>query len=346
MNLWMLLFCLTPNGLSSDIVWERSTGHLDLSTRYQDYLSLDMTAASPDGTVVVLDFSERQLVYVNPDGTPGKRVGKPGQGPREFAGFEAIRWSAEHKGFAVIDRSNLRLTIWDTKAELIHSEILSDILRKPQMMSKQKIVFLKGHDMHLGAEPELHLYNTKSGKSVELWKMDPITEQSGYHKRTSHGFDSFAVDFNATVHFAVSGNVALVNYGVSPELLVVDLESGKLIRKVHAEVPAVPMTDAYYSYIYDNMAAIDQRDVDEKIGRPDFWPYFSRLMVAPNGNFWLFSYQNTPNGSGNYLVIDKSGKTIERGSVPGGAVALTKNAIFVVRCDAKGEKIHLAKVAR
>lgn len=348
-NFLFLVLSLMPsnNVKQGALVWDIPMEDLKVYSRYQFFLNLPTMAVADDGTVVVLDFKERQLAFINPDGSLGKRVGNRGQGPREFGGFEAIRWLPDRRAFAVIDRGNSRLTLWDTKGKLIHSQGLRDTLRKPSFLDGERVIYLEGHDMFLGATPKLVMYNITNGKSAEVWKMNPLKIASGYHGTDSSGSESFAVDFNATVHFAVASQTAIVNYGVSSELKLIDLETGKMKRSFDAKVAGVPMTDAYYSYIYENMDQYTKRDVNEKLGgKPDFWPYFSRILSGPEGNFWLFSFQTELEGPSPYIVVSPTGDVINRGKVPGGPLAVTKDAFYVVRCDSEGESIKLVKLSR
>jgi hypothetical protein len=242
-----------------------------------------------EGTIYVLDGQAREVKVYDASGTFLRSFGRPGEGPGELTGPQALFWGPEGHLW-VHDPRAARFTAFTTDGDLVDTRRREAVGFRlpwaggflPSGRLVDRIEFQAGMDAPveqsfvIAAGPE-----DAAADTVRL----PLHEQR-FVRSTGPRAIFFAVPFGPRRHMAFdpAGGVWIA---ISDDYRIVRvaLPSGDTTRIVELDAPAAPLPDHMADGVLEDMR---RRGVE--LGRadlPDALPYITGLTVADDGSLWV-----------------------------------------------------------
>ncbi len=261
-----------------DLGGEASDGNLRFTR------AVDATLLS-SGTLVVADVAESHLVFIRPDGTIQRRVGRNGHGPGEF---RHLLWLGRCAADTVFtwDPALNRITLVDSSGH-VSREILTS--RHPARMDcsgNSKIgVILRVSSM--GAP----------GKDSPIYRAPLLVWNTAGDSIGSIGEVEVGENrpLGRIAHFATGPDWLYYGNGQSAEIRIYSYD-GNLKGTIHAGTPNRPVLQEHYDAAIDrlimsvNTPPEMQRLIRERfraIPAPATLPPYSGFVADPNGIIWV-----------------------------------------------------------
>jgi hypothetical protein len=323
--------------------WEISLDDLELASGYNSYVNNALMDVSSDGVIGVMDRKGRQLVLLGPDGELLVRAGRKGRGPREFQRMEGVTWEPEANAFFVADRSNMRVTMWREDGSFVDGRGVKEVLRQMVGFDAGKVLYAKDTGGYKDTEPRISVYDLYKNDAIDLWKMAPLEESSGYHRISDAGHETLNMDWDPRLLFDTGSKIAVCTYNRGEKFWILDLGTWSVKDSFEVELPGVPLTDEYYDFILDPFPTGERREVEDKNPRPEFWPKSAKVLVDSADRIWIILFQRDPFSRADYVVVDSAGTKLGEGELPGNPQVIAGGFAYVVRLDDQGN-LTLAKV--
>lgn len=339
----LFLICMIGNGPQMD--WEVSLSDLGVFIQYPDYVEYQQIAVADDGTVMLADNREKQLVFLDNEGKIKLRASRKGEGPGEFSGIGKFSWVQPADAFYVKVGSGVRVSKWNKNGAFQGEINIGRVISRPTFFDKNQVLFLKDWTGRRGTQPSLNLMDSKSGKDRELWKMPPLNEQSGYHKKRGKEERSWLMAWDPVPTYAVGAEFAVVNYSNSPEFEIIDVMTRKTSGKFKAKIPGVELSEESTEYFVDFFSSWGDElytMVKNDATRPDYWPLVNKIFVDAKSRIWIGTNQREITGKAHVLILNRTGKEHHRFTINGNLQSVNNDSYYVVSSN-DDEELSLTK---
>ena len=288
---------------------------------------------TPDGGVVVVDGSSRELRFFDAGGRLERRVGRRGEGPGEF-GDPVLVSTAGQDSLVVWDVALLRFQVFSMDGQ--ESRTIRLTTRWPA--GARPPVGAVGMRMLVESSDLSHLLSRRAGPrevTVQYLWVDPTGEIESeitsisvvrlYHSsgggRWSSGLSG--IPFTVGPSASVTEGGAFIADGVSAEIRGYDLQ-GSLRRVFRVDAERRPVTsDLIEAEVAERAAATNaSRDFLEwlfsQMPIPDTLPAFQALQLDELGWLWAEVYDFDPRRPRQWVVFDAEGRAQGTVETPAG----------------------------
>jgi hypothetical protein len=308
-----------------------------------------------DGRIVLGNGGTAEMRWYDSTGRFEKAVGREGQGPGEFE-LLISAWPMAGDSTAASDATLDRISIFSPRGEFVRSvklEVTAE-LSSPNgwgHFSDGTIAGAGGSGLSLrpamvgklvGSEMKLARYD---GDGKLMGEIARLPDRERYVVSTTGTVKWPFTPYSANPTYAVSGMSVFSTSG--REFLIEERDpTGKVLRRIRADVPVQPLTSEHRSRFAEEMRAGARTEQDRVSTErflagapfPEQLPVISRLLPTRDGMLWAQAYFAEPTGERRWYVLDRTGHWIGHALTPRNlrVVDVTRDRLLGVASDSLG----------
>lgn len=322
------------------------TGLIDLApheiyTQSYDAESASLVALSDDGTICILDENELQMVFIRPDGSLGKRVGREGKGPGEFKFFgpSGITWIPGEKVFAVMDWGNRRVSKFSPSGELISEFHAPRFADAPNYPNPKTLLYISAPNGQGGEHPRLMAFDIATQTPSTVWEYVPEKPI----ELTRGG--NFVITFNwdPILTYGMGSDFIAIAFGSTKQIHMVGLNGKAIGAPIKAELRQFPVTDEQIAEQLDTLDANQKPIVKQNLVRPEFWPSILKIIVDRKDRIWAFGPRQELASPWQVNVFDRQGHLLGKGELPTIPALISEDTLYYISPD-KNDDVALRKL--
>ena len=309
-------------------------GGTDADTGAYDLYQVAGAHLLSDGRIVVGNGGSAELRWYDSTGRFEKAIGRKGEGPAEFR-LLVRTWPMPGDSIAASDATLDRISIFSPSGELVRAVKLEGTkdLSRPNAWGHFSDGMIAGIGSAGGLSLRPELVGKVVGSESRLARFSPdgkfvnglarLPGRQRYVVSTTGAVKWPFVPFSPDPSYAISGTSVLSTSG--SEFLIEERDgSGRVLRRISADVPVQPLTsghrDTFASEMRQGVRTEQDRVSTERYlaeaPYPRNLPLISRLLPTQDGMLWVESYSMSSAADRRWWVLDRTGHWVGYASTP------------------------------
>jgi len=276
-----------------------------------------------DGRIVVANGSSGELRFYDPSGRFISSVGRPGEGPGEFASLGMLFRLGD--SLVTYDHQLRRLSIFDDRGSFARSFVLEAPghpflfprgVLGDRMLLVSVVQTVAPGEVKSGATRDTVVYLRYD---LDRALVDPIGRFAGdelFLRVDDHGMSVWSLPFGVRAAMATHGPGFF--YGTSDRYEIGRYSAdGALEMLIRRAVEPRPVTqadvDAYKQRLLSARYGRDRQEVERLVADipfPETMPLFSELRVDAEGNLWVEEYRRPGDRQPRWTIFDSTGQML------------------------------------